>query len=113
MAVAVGAGRAIFAKILPLCGWVVQQAREKTSKNRWIAGCDASSCRTDKTDGRVSERVPMRRGGVQNKMKGTAQKMKGIAQKNVMGTALKDERRQHTTSKPQHGRSDYMIRMIL
>jgi hypothetical protein len=41
--------------------------------NRWIAGCDASSCRTDKTDGRVSERVPMRR-VVQNTMKGTAQK---------------------------------------
>ena len=43
-----------------------------------IAGRDASSCRTDKTDGRVSERVPMSR-VVQNRMKGTAQK-------NVMGT---------------------------
>jgi hypothetical protein len=41
--------------------------------NRWIAGRDASSCRTDKTDGGVSERVPMRR-VLQNRMKGTAQK---------------------------------------
>jgi hypothetical protein len=30
-----------------------------------------------------------------------------------MGTALKDERRQHTASKSQHSRSDYMTRMIL
>jgi hypothetical protein len=49
--------------------------------------------------------------GSTHKLKGTAQKMKGIAQKNVMGTVLNYERRQHTASKSQH--SDYMMRMIL